>query len=346
MILFFSDLHIHHTHRFSHITPEGRTFREFEHLMCADKIIELVKKHNIDRIVFGGDLFAAVGDNLSTQCLDTACEFLNRLQENCKDVAIDLLVGNHDTSSHINNQYSHKLVAFKNWKNITVYDQPTMKGNYVYMPFCINDLFATVFLESIEDKENKIIFSHLELKNINLGNGIFSQKGVDYKLLDEFKLCLQGHYHSGGKYGKKIHISGSTQRFSFKDQGIARKNIIILDEESGKLTRESFDCPDWLVFNDDNIDNILKTNSDNYVRVELTSDIFLTEEIQDKLKTFKGTDVHIDVTRITVNKKIEEDFTIENEVDVIKQFIDKSNNTEEQKTALLQEGIDLINKVK
>ena len=83
MILFFSDLHMHHTHRFSHITPEGRTVRELEHLMCAKRVVDLVDKYNIDRVVFGGDFVGPVGDNISTQCLDAMCEFIETIQNKC-----------------------------------------------------------------------------------------------------------------------------------------------------------------------------------------------------------------------------------------------------------------------
>ena len=268
MILFFSDLHVHHTHRFSHITSEGRTTRELEHLMCADKIVEIMDKHpEINKVVFGGDIVGPVGDNLSTQCLDTICEFISKIQDKCieRNINFDILVGNHDTSSHLNNQYSHKLIPFKRWKNVRVYDEPLVENNFVYMPYCISDDYASDFLERIENKEDKIVFSHLELKDINLGNGIFSQKGVSIDLLGQFKVVLQGHYHSGGKYNKNIYISGSTQRLSFKDLGLSRKNILLYDENTGKITRESFDCPDWLIFTDDNIEDIMTVDLNNYV---------------------------------------------------------------------------------
>lgn len=348
MILFFSDLHVHHTHRFSHITPEGRTVREQEHLMCADKIVELIDKYNISRVIFGGDMFGPVGDNLSTQCLDTVCEFIEKIQNKCieKGIDFDILVGNHDISGHLNNQYTHKLIPFKKWQNVNVYDQPSEKNNIVYMPFCISDDFATDYLNSVNNKADKIVVSHLELKDVNLGNGIFTQKGVSINLLDKFKIVLQGHYHSGTTCGSNIFISGSTQRLSFKDQGKSRDNILIYNEKTGEIFRESFDCPDWLCFNDDNIEDILKISDDNYVKVDVTTDILLTDKIKDKINRMKNKDVHVDLTRIKVNRKVEESIQSENEVDVIKQFVDKSDNDDEQKVELLQVGIDLINRVK
>ena len=50
--LCFSDIHFHGTHRFSHITDEGYTIRELEHLSCAQTLIDICNKEDIDRIVF------------------------------------------------------------------------------------------------------------------------------------------------------------------------------------------------------------------------------------------------------------------------------------------------------
>lgn len=342
-ILAFGDIHFHHTHRFSYITPQGFTVRELEHLQCADVIIDLYKKENIDKVVFLGDCWGPVGDMMSCQTLMAVTEFIKKISEVCE---FDIIVGNHDLSSHLNNHYSHKLMPFKYWSNVNVYDQPTLIDNFVYMPYCIHDEYAESFLNSIEDKSNKIIFSHLELSGINLGNGIFTQKGVDLEVLRNFKMTLQGHYHSGGNYGKNIQIAGSTQRLSYKDQGISRRNILIYDTDTNKVERRSFNCPDWLIFNDDNIEDILNLSSDNYVKVEVSTDILLTEEIKNKLNTFKGKDVSIDVTRISVNRQAQEEIIVEDEAGILAQFIDKSDNSEDQKEALRQEGIKLVERVK
>ena len=55
------------------------------------------------------------------------------------------------------------------------------------MPYCTNDTFAQTFLENVENKKDKIVCSHLEIKGINLGNEIYTQHGVDINLLKKFK---------------------------------------------------------------------------------------------------------------------------------------------------------------
>ena len=344
--LFFSDIHFHGTHRFSHITDEGYTIRELEHLSCAQTLIDICNKEDIDRIVFCGDLYQAVGDNLSTQTQSAVCEFVEKIS---KIKPLDMLVGNHDLSGTTNFKAVHKLIPFKYFNNVTVYDSPVEKDGIVYMPYCTSDEYATTVLENIKDKKNKVVFSHLELKGINLGNGIETTHGVPLDLLLQFKMTIQGHYHGSSSYGPNIKVIGSTQRLSFKDPGKSRNNIIIYDTETNKVERRSFNCPDWLTFTDDNIDDILTTDLNNYVKVEVSSDISLTDDIKARLDLFKGKDIHIDLTRLSFDKHSSADInqdTAEDEVSIIKQFIEKTDNSEQQKRQLLDEGIRLLDKVK
>lgn len=346
-ILCFGDIHFHHTHRFSHITSEGFTVRELEHLSCADDIIKICEEENINNIVFLGDLYGPVGDNLSTQTQTAVCEFIFKIS---KIKHLDMLVGNHDLSGTTNYKDVHKLVPFKYFENVNVYSKPFEMDNFIYMPYCTSDEYAIAFLESIKDKQNKVVFSHLELKGINLGNGIETTHGVPLDLLSQFKMVIQGHYHGSNSYGKNIQVAGSTQRLSFKDPGKSRNNIIIYDTKTNKIERRSFSCPDWLTFNDDSIEQILTTDWNNYVKVEVSSDMLITEEINNKLASFKGKDIHIDLTRLSFDKHssadITQDNTNEDEVSIMKQFIEKTDNTELQKKALLQEGIRLLDKAK
>ena len=345
--LCFSDIHFHHTHRFSHITSEGYTVRELEHLSCAQDIINICQTENIDKILFCGDLYQAVGDNLSTQTQAAVCEFVDKLR---RVKPLDMLVGNHDQSSTTNYKNVHKLIPFKYWDNVTVYDKPTVVNDYfVFMPYCTSDEYAVSVLENIQNKQDKVVFSHLELKGINLGNGIETTHGVPLELLSQFKMTIQGHYHGSSSYGPNVKVIGSTQRLSFKDPGKARDNIIIYDTETNKIERRSFHCPDWLTFTDDNIDQILTTDTNNYIKVEVTSDMLLTDEIRTRLDLFKGKDVHIDLTRLSFDRKssanIQQDES-EDEISVIKQFIDKTENDENKKELLLTEGVRLLDLAK
>jgi DNA repair exonuclease SbcCD nuclease subunit len=349
-IICFGDIHIHHTHKFSKIESEGYSIREQEHMSCANDICNLIDKYSdCERVVFLGDLFGPVGDVVSCQSLMVATEIIDKIAKKCteKNISFDMLVGNHDVSSYVNNKYSHKLYPFKNYPNVTVYDQPTEVGNYIYAPYCNSDGYATNFLESIKDKKNKIIFSHLEIQYVDLGSGICTSKGIEQELLKNFKMTISGHYHSGNNIAKNIKVCGSTQRLSFKDKGISRNNIIVYDTETNECIRENFNCPDWICFTDENINDILLLDTNNYVHVEVMFDKLITDEILNKLNTFKGYEVHTQLNRISIKMMNNEAIstnkdTQKSNLEILKEFIDRSEGSFEDKEKLLEEGRRLL----
>ena len=349
MILFFGDIHFGTTHRFSTITNNGFTIRENEHLSCINDLKRILKEYNITKCVCNGDIYGPVGDNISgeTQCV--VIKFISELAQECKKcgIVLEILVGNHDIVHDATIFGINKLAPFKYFDNVKLYDQPEVCDNYVYLPFSYDDEYLNTFLNNVDNKKDKIVFAHVDLAGIEIGNGIVTKKGVDVEILSKFKKVFEGHYHSFTSIGENIVVSGSTQRLSFKDKGVSRNNIVLYNEDTDEIVRESFSCPDWLTFTDDNIDNVLKIDNNNYVKIDLSMDILYTDEIKNKVEQMKGKDLNIDVSRIIVNRKLEEDKpTSENEIDIIQQFVNKSDNNDEYKTKLIEKGINLINRAK
>lgn len=308
-----------------------------------------MSQNKISKCVFGGDMYGPVGDNISGETQCAVIKFVSQMAEECKKygISFEILVGNHDIIHDATIFGINKLAPFKYFDNVVLHEQPLVDGDFVYLPFSYDDDYLNSFLDSIEHKETKLVFSHVDVADIDIGNGIVSKKGVSVKILEKFKRVFEGHYHGFKSIGNKITVSGSTQRLSFKDKGLSRDNIVLYDEETGKVTRDSFDCPDWLTFTDDNINDIFKCDNNNYVKIDLSMDILYTDEIKAKVNQMKNSDLHIDVSRIAINRKVESDTsTSEDEIDIIQQFINKSDNDDEQKQKLIEKGINLINRVK
>ena len=349
MILVFGDIHFGTTHRFSTITNNGFTIRENEHLSCLDSLKRVLKENKITKCVFGGDMYGPVGDNISGETQCAVIKFVSELAQECKkyDIPLDMIVGNHDIIHDATVFGINKLAPFKYFDNVNLYEKPTIDGNYVYLPFAYDDDYLNTFLENIPDKENKIVFSHVDIAGIEIGGGIITKKGVNLELLGKFKKVFEGHYHSFKSIGDNIIVPGSTQRLSFKDKGVSRENIVLYDESTDKIKRDSFECPDWLTFTDDNVQDILKIDNNNYVKIDLSVDMLYTDEIKQKVEQMKNCDLHIDVSRIVVNRKVEEnEQTSEDEIDIIQQFVNKSENDDDKKEKLIEKGINLINRAK
>lgn len=348
MILFFGDIHFGTTHRFSVITNNGFTVRENEHLSCINDLKRVLKDYPITKCVCNGDIYGPVGDNISGETQCAVIKFISELAQECKnyDIPLEILVGNHDIIHDATVFGINKLAPFKYFDNVKLYDQPIVDGNYVYLPFSYDDDYLNGFLDSIEDKEDKIVFSHVDICGIEIGGGILTKKGVNLEILNKFKRVFEGHYHSFTNIGEKIIVAGSTQRLSFKDKGVSRNNIVLYDEQTDKIKRESFTCPDWLTFTDDNINEVLTVDNNNYVKIDLSMDILYTDEIKQKVEQMKDKDIHIDVSRIVTNRKVENNITSEDEIDVIQEFVNRSDNDDEKKEKLIEKGINLINRAK
>lgn len=348
MILFFSDIHFGSAHRFSTITPNGFTIRENEHLSCLESLKRVMNENEVSKCIFGGDMFGPVGDNISGETQCAVVKFVSELAAECKKrgIPLEILVGNHDIINDAAVFGINKLVPYKYFNNVVVYEQPVVDGDYVYLPFSYDDDFLNGFLDSIENKEDKIVFSHVDICGIEIGGGILTKKGVNLEILNKFKRVFEGHYHSFTNIGEKIIVAGSTQRLSFKDKGVSRNNIVLYNEQTDEIKRESFTCPDWLTFSDDNINEVLTVDDNNYVKIDLSMDILYTDEIKQKVEQMKDKDIHIDVSRIVTNRKVEDNITSEDEIDVIQEFVNRSDNDDEKKEKLIEKGINLINRAK
>lgn len=349
MILTFGDIHFGTTHRFSTITNNGFTIRENEHLSCLDSLKRVLKENKITKCVFLGDMYGPVGDNISGETQCAVIKFVSELAQECKEynIPLDMIVGNHDIIHDATVFGINKISPFKYFDNVNLYEQPSIDGNYVYLPFSYDDDYLNKFLEDVPNKENKIVFSHVDISGIEIGGGIVTKKGVNLESLSKFKKVFEGHYHSFKSIGDNIIVPGSTQRLSFKDKGVSRENIVLYDESSDEIKRDSFECPDWLTFTDDNIQDILETDNNNYVKIDLSVDMLYTDEIKQKVEQMKNCDLHIDVSRIVMNRKVEESEQMsEDEIDIIQQFVNKSENDDDKKEKLIEKGINLINRAK
>lgn len=346
MILFFTDIHINETATFSTATETGFSVRQMESIQCFQEVVDTLKdpQYKFAAVVFGGDLFHKVGNSISTSDLACATKCILMVQEECikQGITFYMIPGNHDIASNI--QGFHKLITFKTYKNVEVVDTFKEIGDYVFMPYAYDDDEANSFLENIKDKQNKIVFSHLELKDVPLGNGLTSSHGASIKTLTQFKSVLQGHYHIPQTPADNIIVAGSCHKTSFKDPGGG--SMIIYDDENNTYARKYFTVPSWYTFDDDNIDEVKELDSNNYVKVVISSENILkiNNITREYLKRFKGAEIMIDVQKISLKRKQNQQENIENESEeeILHRFIEESKVPAEDKQELIEIGLDLI----
>lgn len=353
-ILTFGDLHISSFHQFSKIEQSGFSTRELEHLDVAKDIVQFMQEHEgeIESVVFLGDLFHPVGANISCDNLLTATTFINMIQQECikQGIIFYLLLGNHDHNATTGNLHSHKLIAFKSYQNVKVIDTLQEIDNYVFLPYTTDhEDTVTAFLANITDKENKIVFSHVDIRGAKVLGEIYCERGIKFDDLKDFKAVFQGHFHVPQKLAKNIWVTGSTQKTGFKDPGGG--GLIIYDQDIHKVNRQDFNVPKWYTIDDDTLEDLSNIRNNNYVKLILSCDNILDKYgiSKDSLTRFKGSEIMYDIERISSKKlkRSQEDLEVESPEDVIVNFINSSNIIDiDQKEKLIQTGLDLINRAK
>lgn len=345
MILVIGDPHIASYHKFSQVVDSGYTIRELEHLQVAKDIVNTINNNEVDCVVCLGDVFDKVGDKISIDNMRTVAEWISIIQEACikKNILFYILVGNHDSNSA--NGYSHKLIPFKPYQNIRIIDSFEEENNMIFLPHSIDVEYAESFLQNKQNKKDKIIFSHMELKDINLGNGIFTTKGISLHTLSEFKDTLQGHYHTPGKYGKNIWLPGATQKTSFKDPG---GGYLCLYKDQ-KVIKQNYTGPKWYTLYDEDLDQLSAISNDNYVKLCLSCDSMLDINgiKKEDLNRFKGSEIEIDIHRISSKnlKRSQEEIEVESPTEILNTFINQQNIDEEKKKKLINKGQELLQRV-
>ena len=334
-ILSFGDLHISSFHQFSKIEQSGFSTRELEHLEVAKDIVNFLQTHEneVEAVVFLGDLFHPVGTNISCDNLLTATTFIEMIQKECikQNIIFYLILGNHDHNSTTGNVHSHKLIAFKNYQNVKVIDTLQELDGYVFLPYT-TDHEETIasFINSIQNKENKLVFSHVDIRGAKVLGEIYCERGIKFDDLKDFKAVFQGHFHIPQKLAKNIWVSGSTQKTGFKDPGGG--GLLIYDTEINKVTRQEFNVPKWYTLDDDTLENLNEIRNNNYVKLILSCDNILDKYgiSKESLDRFKGKEIIYDIERISSKKlkRSQEDLEVESPEDVIINFINSSNITD------------------
>lgn len=346
MILFFTDLHINETASFSATTESGFTERQLQAIQACQDVVNVLKnpKYHFSAVVCGGDVFNPVGNQISASNIATAEKCITMIQEECirQGIVFYILTGNHDTAANMVG--FHKLIAFKHYQNVVIVDTIKTVGDMVFLPYMYDDSAANTFLEQIDNKSSKIAFSHLEIKDYELSNGIKTSKGASIDLLTQFKKVFQGHYHTPSQPAPNIIVAGSTQKTSFKDPGGG--TMVVYDEIMDTYERIPFTVPSWYTFDDDNIEDLKTLNFNNYVKIIITSESILKYAgiTKEYLSNFKGVEKVIDVQKIS-GKKIRRDNELEQhetEEEVLNRFIELANVPLEDKQTLTEVGLELI----
>lgn len=212
-----------------HIGLEGNSeFFHIENIKLANWIKNEFSKQKVKDIFILGDVFHN-RKQINLESLKNAYDFFAILQ----DFNIHILTGNHDCF-YLDNSDVHSLSLLKGWKNISVYDSPTVLSN-----FGISMIPWGTLLEDIPEAD--YVFGHFEIAGFEM-QGTLCEKGLKgAELVKKAKRSVfSGHFHKPQirNYGdKEVHYLGSPYQHNFGERD-EDKYIYTLDLDTHDL--ESF----------------------------------------------------------------------------------------------------------
>ena len=222
-IAFFTDLHIG-------VHQNNENWLDVTYKWAKWFTSEL-KKQNINKVIFGGDLFH-YRDEISVKTL----HFTDKLLDLFNEFEVYMIPGNHD-AYYKDNSTVHSLSILNNRKNIKVFDKPTaynISGKQV--GFCP---WGTQLNEIPLDCE--LIVGHFELENFNFNNHKICDEGIkSFDILKKSKLIFTGHFHKRQQRkfeNGTIIYAGNPFEMDFNDIN-DQKGYYILNFESENINYE------------------------------------------------------------------------------------------------------------
>lgn len=184
-----------------------------------------LKEKGIENIIICGDIFH---DRVSVNLTSLECAF--RFFDILEDFNIKIITGNHDCF-YLNNSTVHSLSLFKKWKNVTVYDKPTLDGDFFFAPW------GTMLDEMLPAK---FLIAHLEMNGYEMSKNKICSNGINaVDLMEKYHVCFTGHFHKaqGRKYDKKLLLyTGSCFQLNWGESG-EEKYYYTLDTSNYKLQK-------------------------------------------------------------------------------------------------------------
>jgi DNA repair exonuclease SbcCD nuclease subunit len=165
---------------------------------------------------------------------------LNEFVRKCwhKDIKLDVIVGNHDTSfkntndvNSMNELYSHSEYSIRYFSDPSevVIDGTTI----AVLPWICKDNYEAS-MKFISDTKAQILFGHLEIQGFEMYKGSVNDHGFSPKIFDKFDLVCSGHFHHKSTRGN-INYLGAPYEMCWSDFDDPR-GFHIFDTDTRELT--------------------------------------------------------------------------------------------------------------
>ncbi len=202
-------------------------------------VLRIATEQEADRLEILGDLFDT-HSLVRLEVLEFWQNWLMKLVQQPFQTVV--LVGNHDISGGIGNNYS-SLSPFRHLvsKGLVLVDRPTLLDKYGYLPYFHDRDEYVKQANLLAEQGANFLVSHTTYTGAKYDNGMYAPDGVEPdKLSPKFVNLLSGHIHTESQFGRVIYPG--TARWATASDANKRKGIVLYQhaEDASILKSEFF----------------------------------------------------------------------------------------------------------
>jgi DNA repair exonuclease SbcCD nuclease subunit len=209
------------------IKNDNSYFHQYQEQCFHEYFLPELKKRNIKEIIHCGDFF----DRRKSINFNTL-QVVRRLLEYLNDYKIHIILGNHDVYYKNTNQINSPKLILNQYENITIYENPTEVGKFLFLPWITQDNYD-ISMKAIQETDREIVMGHLELNGYIMFKGAICDHGLDPNIFHKFKLVLSGHFHSPHKINNVCYLGCPWDLI--QTDSSEEKGFYIFDDETLEL---------------------------------------------------------------------------------------------------------------
>lgn len=348
-ILLFSDIHVH--------PHKKKTERLRDCLKCLDWCYQQAVEHEVDAVLFGGDLLHE-RQKIDSYTFTEVFKVLEKYQD--QKFKSYLLLGNHDMwfASNWSVNSIYPFGALRNFETVTETKEIKIKDSvWHFIPYTHNPIEELDKL-SQENIGDKYLLGHIAVDGSKLNSAgsiadvAIEHDGdmtkIDKSLFLKYKHAFFGHYHSAQKLAKNVEYIGSPLQLSF-GEAHSDKHIVILDTETNqmKYVVNKFSPRHYYIKQSElaNYDKETLEKSFVCILAEETIDNSVKKELEKKIQDLNLASVQIRQSSKKMDEHVINDakMILEDESKIVERYVDQVNPTNLEKNKLVETGMYIVN---
>ena len=221
------------------VRNDSDAFRKYQVDFFEEQFFPYLKENNITTLIHLGD----VVDRRKFINHQTASVFRKIFFDRLWKEKIDthIIIGNHDTyykNTNEVNAVENLYTSFDGQNEPWIYTNPKVVNfdgtDILFVPWICEDNYKQS-IEAIQTAKADLCFGHLEIKGIEMQNGVINEHGLEKADFKRFDRVVSGHFHKHTDDGQ-IYYCGAQYEQTWSDYNDP-KGFHIFDTETREITR-------------------------------------------------------------------------------------------------------------